>query len=253
MHKIKFLILTALSLVSILTTCYAAELSDSALDNIIEKVKADYGISLHYAEGPSAESIGFDYCLADAKDDQILKNAIFLFVQEISLYSKDFFRNAHFQDIYFVHKLFYNKKPVDGLFSQSTNYIFYDYFRGNSNTQKVRHNIHHEIYHMIGSKHPFWKEHDAAWKALNHAGFSYNEKYSPHEPNPINFYAPPEPGFITDYAMSSPEEDRAEVFACMMVPEELRVMNKWAQKDDSLFKKVEMMKQFLSESRDGIR
>jgi hypothetical protein len=98
---------------------------------------------------------------------------------------------------------------------------------------------------MIGGRHPFWKERGPAWEAFNRPGFSYHKKYSPNERNPINFYAPPEPGFITDYAMVSAQEDRAEVFACMMIPEELSLMEQWAQKDKILSKKVEMMKEFL--------
>jgi hypothetical protein len=248
MGKIRLILLTALCLGSLSTLCCAQELRDPALDHILEKVKAVYGINLHYAEGPLSKFIDFDYSLADVKDDQALKKVILLFVQEISLYPKDFFRDAHCQDIYLVQKLFYKQKPTDGVFLESTNSIFYDYARDWDNAQKIRHNIHHELFHMIGSKHPFWKEHGPAWEKLNRIGFFYNQIYNRHERNPINFYAPSEPGFITDYAMASAEEDRAEVFACMMIPEELSLMEQWAQKDKILFKKVEMMKEFLKKA-----
>jgi len=247
MRKIKFILLTALYLGSISAAGYAEKLREPPLDQLIEKVKAIYGINLHYAEGPVSKFIDFDYSLTNVKDYPTLEKAILLFIQEISLYPKNFFRYAHCQDIYFVQKLFYKQKPVDGFFSKSTNYIFYDYLRSSSNTQKTRHKIHHEIYHLVGSKHPFWKEHGPAWEALNRTGFSYNQKYNLHERNPINFFAPPEPGFVTDYAMSSAEEDRAEVFACMMLPVELKLMEQWAQKDKILFKKVEVMREFLEE------
>jgi hypothetical protein len=248
MPKIKRLLLTALCLGSISAACRAEELRDPALDLLLQKVRAVYGINLHYAEGPPSKSTDLNYSLADTQDSQALKKALFLFIREISLYPKNFFRYAHCQDIYFVAKLFYKQKPADGLFSEGTNYIFYDYSRRSDNTQKIRHYIHHELYHLIGSKHPFWKEHGPAWQALNRSGFSYNKKSNPHERNPINFYAPPEPGFITDYAMASAEEDRAEVFACMMIPEERSLMDRWAQKDKILFKKSEMINEFLKEA-----
>lgn len=247
-HKIRLIFLTALCLGIISTGYCTEELRDPALDPLLEKVKTVYGINLHYAEGPVSKFIDLNYSLADVKNKQALKKVILLFIKEIRLYPKDFFRNVHCQDIYFVRKFFYKQKPVDGVFSESANYIFYDYSRGSDNTQKIRHNIHHELYHMIGSKHPFWKEHRPAWEALNRAGFTYNQKNNPHERNRINFFAPPEPGFITDYAMSSAEEDRADVFACMMLPRELRLMEQWAQKDKILFKKMEMMKEFLKEA-----
>jgi hypothetical protein len=248
MHKIRFILLTALCLGGISAAYCTEELRDPALDGLIEKVKAVYGINLHYTEGPETKFTDLDYALDDARDNQTLKKAVLLFVQEISLYPKDFFRYSDCQDIYFVQKLFYKQKPVDGLFSGGSNYIFYDYRRSGDNTQKVRHNIHHELYHLIGSKHPFWKEHGPEWEALNRTGFSYNPQYSPHERNPLNFYAPPEPGFVTDYAMASAEEDRAEVFACMMLPKQLRLIEQWAQKDRILFRKIRLMEEFLKEA-----
>jgi hypothetical protein len=244
-HKIRSILLTTLFLGSISAACYAEELRTPSFDHVLEKVKTIYGINLHYAEGPTSKFIDLDYSLADSKNNQALKKAILLFIREISLYPKNFFRSAHCQDVYFVQRLFYKQNPVDGLFSLGTNFIFYDYSRRSNNTPMVRHYIHHELYHMIGSKHPFWKEHNTEWEALNRIGFAYNQKYSPPGRNPINFYAPSEPGFTTDYAMTSAEEDKAEVFACIMIPEELKLMEQWAKKDKILFKKIEMMREFL--------
>ena len=145
-----------------------------------------------------------------------------------------------------MKNLFFKQKPVEGLFLEGKNFIFYDYSRSSGNEQKIRHNIHHEIYHMLGSRHPFWKEHSTDWQVLNRPGFAYNpEEYNPHGQNPINSMAPPEPGFITNYAMASAEEDRAEMYASLMLPEERRLLEQWALKDKILFRKVELMKEFL--------
>lgn len=247
-QKIKLFLLTTLCLKALSAACCAEEFHDPAIDRLLEEVKAAYGVDLHYAKKPTQKFSDLEYSLAEEKDLSILKKALFLFVQEISLYPKNFFRYARCRNIYFVQKLFYEQKPVDGLFSAGPNYIFYDYSRRHDNTQKIRHSIHHELYHMIGSKHPFWKERGAQWETLNRSGFSYGRKMKPRERNPVNFYAPDEPGFITDYAMVSAEEDRAEMFACMMIPEEFRIMKQWAQKDEILFKKSEMINEFLKEA-----
>lgn len=229
----------------------AQELSDSVLSRLLEKVKAVYGVDLHFAQGPASKFKDIDYDLAQAPDKQALEKAILLFVQEISRYPAYFFRSANCRDIYFVQNLFYQQKPVDGIFSAGKNYIFYDTTRHSGNPQMIRHYIHHELYHMIASRHPFWKKHGPIWEALNRRGFSYHQKNTSHERNPINFSAPLEPGFITDYAMVSSEEDRAEVFACMMISQELGLMEEWAQKDRILFNKVEMMKEFLKRLFNG--
>jgi hypothetical protein len=247
MFKPIFFLLTAFCLGTISAAAFAEDLQDPAMGRLLEEIIEDYGVDLFYAEGPASKPKDLDYDLADTDDSRILETAVMLFAQEIRLYPKNFFRAAHCRGVFFVRKLFYKRKPADGMFLEGAHFIFYDYSRHSENTRQIRHYIHHELFHMIGSRHPFWKERGPAWEALNRSGFLYNKKYNPQERNPINFYAPPEPGFITDYAMTSAEEDRAEVFACMMIPEELALLEEWAQKDKILFKKEEMMKEFLAE------
>jgi hypothetical protein len=245
MRTLRSIIVTGIIFVGSLTACCAEELSDPALDRLLRQVKEVYGVNVHYAEGPPAQFADLYYSLADARDIKKLRKAVALFIQEINLYPRDFFRDARCQDIYFVKGLFYEKKPTEGIFSLNTNFIFYDYARSSGNTHKIRHSIHHELYHVIGSKHPFWNEHGVQWETLNSSEFSYGVKRGKRASNPVNIYAPSELGFVTEYAMVSAEEDRAEVFAYMMRPDELRLVEQWAQKDTILFKKVTMMKEFL--------
>lgn len=223
-------------------------LRDEGLDKVLSKVREVYGIELHYMEGPNQIFTDLSYSLADPQDKEVLKKTILTFVQEISRYPTDFFTKAGCRDIYFVQRLFMNRKPIEGVFSTSTHYIFFDYSRSNHNAQKIRHNIQHELFHMIGSRHPFWTQYGRMWESVNRPGFLYNAKdYDLHGSNPINPLAPPEPGFITAYSMASPEEDRAEMYACMMLPEERALLEQWAQKDVILNKKLEMMRLFLKE------
>jgi hypothetical protein len=245
--NIQRLILTVLWL-CIAAVGHAEDLHDAALNRVLQNVKDVYEITLHYTELPAEKFAGLNYSLADLEDKDALIETVLIFVNELKAYPKNFFKNAGCQDIYFVQKLFINDRPVEGAFSTATQYIFYDYSRSHQNKQKMRHNIHHELFHMIGSKHSFWAQYGRMWLAVNRPGFVYNPKdYNMHAPNPLNNLATAEPGFITAYAMASPEEDRAETFACFMIPEERALMQQWAQKDVILQKKLGMMTEFVKE------
>ena len=247
-NKTTVLLCTLFSFVGFWSAACAQELQDPSLDKILEKVKNVYGINIHYTQGPLPKPANMNYQLADIQDKKILRKVILQFVQEIGLYPKNFFRSAQCQDIYFVQKLFYKQQPVDGIFSQGTNFIIYDYSRESENTQKIRHRIHHELYHMIGSRRLFWKTLNPTWESYNRPGFIYDIKYNPHGTNPKNIFAPAEPGFITHYAMASAEEDRAETFAGLMISQERRLLEQWAKNDEILFHKMKVMKQFIKEA-----
>ena len=59
----------------------------------------------------------------------------------------------------------------------------------------------------------------------------------------------PRPGFINLYAQSALEEDMAEVFAALRVPQERKLVERWAREDEVLRKKIEYLEAFF----DGVR
>ena len=88
---------------------------------------------------------------------------------------------------------------------------------------------------------------EKSWAALNPAGFIYGEQTkSWKEINPVNVGAPNQLGFVTDYAMTSVEEDKAEVFACLMQEKHKKLIARWAQKDTVLRKKIQVIKDFVA-------
>ena len=99
----------------------------------------------------------------------------------------------------------------------------------------------------------YWQE-KVGWEELNASDFEYVRKGKVHvdpEPNQANYFAPTRKGFVTYYAMMSPYEDKAEVFACLFVRSQSRLIQRWAAKDDILQKKISYLKQFLNIYTDG--
>jgi hypothetical protein len=107
--------------------------------------------------------------------------------------------------------------------------------------------IHHEFFHMLETQagNPFQ---DPEWDALNPIGFHYgsggvNALRSSANPPPKVDTSYVGGGFVSRYAMSAVEEDKAETFAYLMVRYG-NVMTR-ARRDEVLASKVELLKQRL--------
>jgi hypothetical protein len=86
----------------------------------------------------------------------------------------------------------------------------------------LRRLIHHEIFHFIDLADDGSVLRDVAWTKLNPSGFSYGHGGRTMRGSAASV-APPPDGFVSGYATSALEEDKAEVFAEMMwAPEALR-------------------------------
>lgn len=86
--------------------------------------------------------------------------------------------------------------------------------------------MHHEIYHFLdvyGGAAAAAEAGDPEWAALNPPGFRYGEgggaaaQTAHHLYQEQVFSADANPAFVSSYAMSAPEEDRAETFAALVV------------------------------------
>ena len=101
--------------------------------------------------------------------------------------------------------------------------------------------IHHEIFHIIneGYKHYFKKN---VWKNYNNATFKYAECSTCSDRLNLLLYEKTK-GFLTEYSMSTPSEDMAEVFSFLMT-DKTNIENK-AIKDSILNKKINFIKENL--------
>jgi len=95
--------------------------------------------------------------------------------------------------------------------------------------------VHHEIFHMIDYYDDLARWSDPDWCKLNEKAFKYGKR-SPCERSKIS-------GLITDYAMSNVYEDKAEVYAHMII--DYRGTESRAEKDPILKSKVLRMKELL--------
>lgn len=104
--------------------------------------------------------------------------------------------------------------------------------------------IHHEFFHFIDYKDDGEVYEDKVWKKLSPPEFKYGRGgYSVQSDFTQGFVTDKIPGFITRYATSGVEEDKAEVFRCMLV--NLRELEVRAETDLVLSNKIARMKTLL--------
>ncbi len=162
--------------------------------------------------------------------------------QELSKYTAANFVTLGLKKIYLVKSLY-----VDGTFrsgmpeAQFEDAVYFDidskYFTSEDG-KYMRRTIHHEIRHLADyNQYSTYKPQDSKWLQCNPAQNSYLNSVASMYANPAYAHAAhPKAGFITGYATSGIDEDRAEVYAYYMT--DRAYLYKTAIEDASLSCKV---------------
>jgi hypothetical protein len=212
----------------------------------IQAFEKKYGIPLVYKNlvHPSGDLHFVELARANYAE---LNTYLKLFNQEINKYPSSFFKSQNIRGIALVKRLFIQGKPAEGLYFFNYNVMFFDILRNNHKRVGQRHSIHHELFHMMQKRIPNYTPlNPDIWTSWNQPSFQYNPRTRlSRKTNPFNYYAPHEPGFVTYYAMTSVDEDQAEVFACLMQYKHKQLIDEWIQNDRIMAKKVSAIKGFV--------
>ena len=124
--------------------------------------------------------------------------------------------------------------------------LYLDVARGRSDELYVRKVIHHEFFHIIDLRDDGKLYEDERWAKLNPPDFKYGPGGAKLQDDPtVTVTGKDAPGFLNRYAAAGVEEDKAEVFAHMIV--EPKLMAERAKKDKYMRAKMERMKELLAE------
>lgn len=173
------------------------------------------------------------------KDD--LERATRIIVQELKLYSEPFLAKSKARQIIFCNGLYtgstFKLKQWGGLADYEHRCILID---ATLPTYYLPEAFHHELFHFIDWQMGF-AEHDPEWKGLNDPQYPYRgqglEKKLYSETESI--------GFISSYAQTSIAEDKAEVFAYLIV--QASTVEYYAKRSQVLQRKVDCIKRRLQD------
>jgi len=215
----------------------------SGIPEYVTRVRAQYSIELLYKDIPQPQGTTALYQEVHPRNYSKLLAFLKILEEELGRYPSRFFEFSQLQQIYLVEKCFHHDRPMEGLYNDRDRVILLEIARG-SNPIRQRHNIHHELFHMMErSVQRMVRLDEEEWSKLNKDHFVYGQpsRYKESE----SFSSPPREGFATVYSLTSPQEDRAEIYACLMVRSQNRLLSKWMGSDPILKQKVEYIKRFI--------
>src|SRR5262245_45505452 len=169
-----------------------------------------------------------------------------IFAFEWSLYPPALIKKTRLRSIVLCKDLTFAGQRRTAVPDFEHDILYLDVARGRTNDRYVRMVIHHEFFHLIDLRDDDHLYEHERWAKLNPPGFKYG-------PGGVNLQNDPtvtetgkdSPGFLNRYAASGVEEDKAEVFAHLMV--EPKEMKDRAAKDKYMRAKVERMKELLAD------
>ena len=170
--------------------------------------------------------------------------AIFAF--EWSLYPPELVKNTRLKQVVFCKDLAFAKQKRTAVPDFDHDVLYLDVVRGRNDDTYVRKVIHHEFFHIIDLRDDGKLYEDERWAKLNPPDFKYGPGGAKLQDDPsVTTTGQDVPGFLNRYAAAGVEEDKAEVFAHLIV--EPKMMADRAKKDKYMRAKVERMKELLAD------
>ena len=181
-------------------------------------------------------------------DSAALKRFTGIFNQEFGKYPVAFIKRSSLKHVGFVKRLTVFSQKRSAMPDYFKKVLYLDIYVGDHDSTYQKHVIHHEFYHMVEQEfngNAYYK--DPAWSALNDPAFQYGTGGENARGSNMYPLTHPEDGFINLYSRSGLEEDKAELYATLFIPEEASKVNTWVVEDFILRKKVNLLKNFLQE------
>jgi hypothetical protein len=167
-----------------------------------------------------------------------------LFSLEFNLYPKSLIKAAKLKRVILCTDLAFAGQRRNAIPDFENNTLYLDVVRGGQNKSYLRKVIHHEFFHIIDLRDDGKLYRDERWAALNPPEHQYGSGgRNAQEKSNTSVLTNQFPGFLNHYSTTGVEEDKAEIFANLMVePEHLQ---KQGDADPVLKSKVEQMHALL--------
>lgn len=205
-----------------------------------KRLDEERGLELMSAARPFQLLLGNGPVSGRAPPKPARASAEVILAEELARYPKAFFARARLHRVLLCEGLTEAEKAIPSL----PNYQRTLLFDVNAPPEFLRRLVHHELFHFADYADDDQVGRDPAWAALSGPDFAYGSggRFVRDPKSSLPASAPA--GFVTRYATSALEEDKAETFSFLMTaPGSLAER---ARKDGVLASKVEHVKQQLS-------
>ncbi len=167
-----------------------------------------------------------------------------IFSVEFGLYPREFVEKTKLKRIVLCEDLAFNGQPRNAVPDFEHDTLYLEIKRGIDAVDYMRKVIHHDFFHIVDWRDDALVYRDDAWSKLNRPDFRYGNGGINAQDNPLtSVLSNKYPGFLNHYSTTGVEEDKAELFANLVVNR--RRVDNMADKDEILTKKIEFLKQML--------
>lgn len=179
-------------------------------------------------------------------DRRALREYAPLFTVEFALYPVDLVRRTRLDRVVLCRELSFDGQRRNAVPDFASNTLYLDVSRGTHSRTYLRKVIHHELFHIIDFRDDGSVYRDERWASLNPADFRYGDGGRlAQDLAETSVLTTKYPGFLNHYSTTGVEEDKAEVFANLIVDH--HHVEDRAARDAVLHAKVERMKAMLAE------
>lgn len=168
-----------------------------------------------------------------------------LFAAEFGLYPPSLIKNARLKRVILCTDLTFAGQRRNAIPDFENDTLYLDAVRGASNKKYLRKVIHHEFFHIIDLLDDGKLYRDERWAALNPKEHRYGDGgRNSQNLSSTSVLTDKFPGFLNHYSTTGVEEDKAEIFANLIVEPE--VVKKLAESDAVLQSKLAQMRELLA-------
>ncbi|HEY9784601.1 MAG TPA: putative zinc-binding metallopeptidase [Candidatus Obscuribacterales bacterium] len=208
---------------------YYDEEEDESYKEILAKLSDTYGIEI------LVEGLG-EQVLHDPLESHLRLGAAAVLSCELGIYSPSIIRKSHLEKVTLCGGIRGENAGCAGQAHPHAGEIVIEVAPLRGDWRKRRMCIHHEIFHLVDYFDDVLQYIDPWWESLNEKGFAYSKQN-------LNRGGSNRPGFVSAYAMSAVQEDKAEVFCHMII--EYKKLEQLSQSDVFLRRKIDRMKNLL--------
>lgn len=172
-----------------------------------------------------------------------LENYISLFASEFTLYPLTLVKKSQLKRVVLCNELYFAGQRRNAIPDFEHDTLYLDVSRGSYNKSYLRKVIHHEFFHIIDYRDD-WNLKDEQWSALNSPGFKYGSGgQNAQDQRDASVLTDKFPGFLNYYSTTGVEEDKAEMFANLIVDH--AYVEGRIRKDAVLGEKVKLLQKLL--------
>jgi hypothetical protein len=211
----------------------------------LEKLAKAYKIEIVATDAKFPVKCSYGTIDGKAADRKAVEAYAALFVPEFNLYPPDLIKRSKLTRVVLCTDLTFADQRRNAIPDFEHETLYLDVACGASNKPYMRKVIHHEFYHVIDLRDDGHLYKDERWAGLNPADFKYGTGgKNAQGVSDTSTLTDKYPGFLNHYSTTGVEEDKAEVFANLVV--DAAYVAERAKKDRVLTAKVERMKELMT-------